>query len=92
MLESRRLDDRWISRTSPSFPPLSAGTPPPTAPTTAPNKAPHKALGAKPGAKDSPSLEAILRIANDAGRINSDRAIGVSLKPNELSQALRGRD
>ena len=84
MLESRRLDDRWISPTSPSFPPLSAGTPPPTSPTTAQKKA--------QGAKDSPSLEAILRIANDAGRINSDRAIGVSLKPNELSQALRGRD
>jgi hypothetical protein len=84
MLESRRLEDRWISRASPSFPPPSAGIPPPTAPTTAQNKA--------QGAKDSPSLEAILRIANDAGRINSDRAIGVSLKPNELSQALRGRD
>ena len=28
----------------------------------------------------------------DAGRFNSDRAIGVSLKPNELAQALRGRD
>jgi hypothetical protein len=84
MLESRRLDDGWISRTSPRFPPPSAGTPPPTAPTTTPNKA--------QGAKVSPSLEAILLIANDAVRINSDRAIGVSLKPNELAQALRGRD
>ncbi len=64
---------------SPSFPTRSAGTPPPTAPTTAPNKAPHKAQGAKPGAKDSPSLEAILRIANDAG--HSDVHLGVGERP-----------
>jgi twitching motility protein PilT len=64
---------------SPSFPPRSAGTPPPTAPTTAPNKAPHKAQSAKPGAKDSPSLEAILRIANDAG--HSDVHLGVGERP-----------
>lgn len=53
--------------------------PPPTAPTTAPNKAPHKAQSAKPGAKDSPSLEAILRIANDAG--HSDVHLGVGERP-----------
>ena len=62
-----------------SFPPRSAGTPLPTAPTTASNKAPHKAQGAKPGAKDSPSLEAILRIANDAG--HSDVHLGVGERP-----------
>jgi twitching motility protein PilT len=43
--------------------------------TTAPNKAPHKAQGAK----DSPSLEAILRIANDAG--HSDVHLGVGERP-----------
>ena len=63
----------------PSFPPRSAGTPPPTAPTTAPNKAPQQAQGAKPGTKDSPSLEAILRIANDAG--HSDVHLGVGERP-----------
>jgi twitching motility protein PilT len=34
------------------------------------------------------SLQALV----EAGRVNSDRAIAVSLKPNELAQALRGRD
>ncbi len=34
------------------------------------------------------SLKALV----DAGCLNSDRAIGLSLKPNELAQALRGRD
>jgi twitching motility protein PilT len=28
----------------------------------------------------------------EAGRVNTDRAIGVILKPNELALALRGRD
>ena len=28
----------------------------------------------------------------EAGRVNSDRAIAVSLKPNELAQELRGMD
>jgi twitching motility protein PilT len=34
------------------------------------------------------SLQALVEV----GRVNSDRAIEVSLKPNELAQALRGRD
>ena len=34
------------------------------------------------------SLQALVEV----GRVNSDRAIAVSLKPNELAQALRGRD
>jgi twitching motility protein PilT len=39
-------------------------------------------------AKANQSLQALV----EAGRINSDRAIEVSLKPNKLAQELRGRD
>jgi twitching motility protein PilT len=79
MLESRRLDDRWISR---SFPPAfrrALPAPPSNSTHYSANKAPHKAQSAKPGAKDSPSLEAILRIANDAG--HSDVHLGVGERP-----------
>ena len=34
------------------------------------------------------SLQALV----EADRVTSDRAVAVSLKPNELAQALRGRD
>ena len=34
------------------------------------------------------SVQALVEV----GHVNSDQAIGVSLKPNELAQGLRGRD
>jgi twitching motility protein PilT len=39
-------------------------------------------------ATSNKSLQAVV----EADRFTSDRAVAVSLKPNELAQALRGRD
>ena len=55
----------------PSFPPRPAGSPPPTTPVTAPTRG--------QGVEGSPSLEAILRIAHDAG--HSDVHLGVGEIP-----------
>ena len=55
----------------PSFPPRPAGSPPPTTPITAPTR--------RQGVEGSPSLEAILRIAHDAG--HSDVHLGVGEIP-----------
>ena len=79
MLESRRHDDRWISR---SFcPAFRRALPAPLLqqhPLQRQIKCLMKPRG-KPGAKDSPSLEAILRIANNAG--HSDVHLGVGERP-----------